>query len=157
MMLRPTRNANLGSSSCGSDSNQDRQEIPECQGGYGHGNKDREPPSGADEGKVATVVLGSCMPAAECQPLTIKNQMQGMLLRLRFSQTVIQKLVKDQGIDSPLTLASLSDENITVICDGTRRPGGLVSERMPDRWNQSSTLSQACHVHIHVDGMLLQT
>ena len=46
----------------------------------------------------------------------------------------------DQGIDSPRTLASLFDKDITAICDVTRRPGGLVSGNTPDRGNQISVL-----------------
>ena len=63
-----------------------------------------------------------------------------MFFKLGFSQTVAQKLVYDQGIDSPQTLASLSDENITMICDVIRWPGGLVSSTTPVRGNQISIL-----------------
>ena len=48
-------------------------------------------------------------------PLTIEDEMQEMFLILGFSLMVAKKLVEDQGIDSPWTLASLSDENITAI------------------------------------------
>ena len=49
---------------------------------------------------------------------------------------VAQKLVDDQRIDSPWTLANLSDNNITKICDVIRKPGGLVGRRTPNRGNQ---------------------
>ena len=49
---------------------------------------------------------------------------------------VAEKLVYDQGVDSPWILANLSDKNITVICDVIRRPGGLVGGKMPDRGNE---------------------
>ena len=55
-----------------------------------------------------------------------------MFLNLRFSQVVAQKLVNDQGIDSPRILASLSDEVITAICEVIRRYSGLVGRKKPD-------------------------
>ena len=54
---------------------------------------------------------------------------------------VDEKLVYDQRIDSPQILASLSDEDITIIWDVIRRPGGLVGNKMPDRGNQISFLA----------------
>ena len=51
-----------------------------------------------------------------------------------------QKLMDDQGIDSSWNLAKLSDEIITMFCDVIRRPGSLVSGKMPDRRNQISVL-----------------
>ena len=53
-----------------------------------------------EENKVATVMLINCMPASESSPLTIKDEMQMMLLRLGSSQMVAQKLGGDKGIDS---------------------------------------------------------
>ena len=53
---------------------------------------------------------------------------------------VAQKLVYDQGIDSPWTIASLSDEDITVIWDVIRRPGSLVGSKVPHRVNHISFL-----------------
>ena len=38
-------------------------------------------------------------------------------------QSVVQKLLDDQGMVSSWTLASLSDEDITTICNVIRRPG----------------------------------
>ena len=64
-----------------------------------------------------------------------------MLLRLGFSQMVAHKLVDDKGIDTLWTLASLFDEDITTICDVIKRPGGLVSSKMPDRMDQISILA----------------
>ena len=46
------------------------------------------------------VMLGRCTPAAESLPPTIIEEMEQMFLGLGFSQTVVQKLVDDQGIDS---------------------------------------------------------
>ena len=43
------------------------------------------------------------------------------------------KLVDDQGIVSPWTLASLYDEDIITICNMIFRPGGLVSGKTPDK------------------------
>ena len=43
--------------------------------------------------------------------------------------------MKDQRIHSPWTQVGLSDDDITVICDVIRRPGDLISGRMPDRGN----------------------
>ena len=42
-----------------------------------------------------------------------------------------EKLVDNEGIDSPNIQTSLSDNYITLICDMIKRPGGLASERMP--------------------------
>ena len=53
---------------------------------------------------------------------------------------VAQKLVEDQGKDPPQTLASLSDEIISAICEVIRRPGGLVSGRTHERGKQISVL-----------------
>ena len=48
---------------------------------------------------------------------------------------MVVKLVDKQGIDSPWTLASLSEKDITDICDVIRRPGDLMSEKTLDREN----------------------
>ena len=108
------------------------------------GNKDKESPSESNEEKeednVTTVVLGTCMPATIFLPPTMEDEMKVLFLTLDFSQTVAQKLMEDQGIDSPLSLASLFDEDITAICDVMRRPGGQVGGRTPDRREQISIL-----------------
>ena len=64
---------------------------------------------------IVTLVLGRCTPATEKMLLTTVREMEEMFLRLGFSQTVAQKLVQDQGMDSPHTPASFSDEDITAI------------------------------------------
>ena len=48
----------------------------------------------------------------------VKIEMLEMFfIRLGFSQVVAQELVEDQGIDYSGTLANLSDEDFTAICD----------------------------------------
>ena len=74
-------------------------------------------------------------------PQTIVEDMEEMFLGLCFSQAVAMKQLDDQGIDSPWTLASLSDEVITAICDMIHRPGRLVSGKTLDRGNQISALA----------------
>ena len=76
------------------------------------------------------------MQAIESPPLTFNDEVQMAFVQLLFSQMVVEKLVQDQRVDFPRTLASLSYENITAICYIIRRPGGLVSRRMPDRENE---------------------
>ena len=63
-----------------------------------------------------------------------------MFPRLGFSQTVVTKLVDDQGIVSSLSLASLSDEIIATIGNVIRWPVSLVSRNMPYMRNQISFL-----------------
>ena len=87
------------------------------------------------------LLLVAHAPAAPSQPPTIVKEMEEIFLRLGFSQAVVLKLVDGQGIDSPWTLASLSDEDITIICDIICRPSGLVSGKTPDRGNQISVLA----------------
>ena len=53
---------------------------------------------------------------------------------------VVEKLVEEQGIDSPETLVSLYDD-INVIYNVVMRPGGLVSGRMLDSGNQICILA----------------
>ena len=67
------------------------EEVHNCLESDNHnGDKDKESPIGANEekegNKVDTIVLGNH--ATECPPLTIKNEMQIMFLRLGFSQMV---------------------------------------------------------------------
>ena len=88
-----------------------------------------------------TVLHVSYAPATESPQPTIIKEIKEMFLRLGFSQTVAMKLVNDKEIDSPLTLASLSDENTATICNIIRRPGSSVNRKMPDRGNQSSILA----------------
>ena len=74
-------------------------------------------------------------PAAPSTPPTIIKEMEEMFLRLSFSQAVVLKPVDDKGIDSPWTLASLSDKDITAICNMINRPSGLVSGKTLGRDN----------------------
>ena len=74
-------------------------------------------------------------------PPSVIDEMEEMFLRLGFSKAVVLKLVEDQGIDYPWTLASLSDEDIDTICDMIHRPGGLVVGKTLDRGNQISLLA----------------
>ena len=81
--------------------------------------EDKESPSGADEqneeDEVDTVSLDRCTLTTKSLLLTIIKEMEEMFLRLGFSQTVVMKLVDNQGMDSPHTLASLSDKDIATI------------------------------------------
>ena len=114
---------------------------------------DKEPPSGANKEKekeeAVTVTLGRHAPATESSSLTIIEEIEEMLLRLGFGQTVAQKLMDDQGIDSPWIIASFSHEDITSICNIIRRP------REPDLHCGSKDL-EACSVNVQVDRTLLQ-
>ena len=87
------------------------------------------------------MLLIACALAAPNPPPTIVKQMEEMFLRLGVCQAVVLKLVDDQGIDSPWTLASLSDENIATICGRLHRPNGLVSGKTLERCNQISVLA----------------
>ena len=66
------------------------------------------------------------------KPAIIK-EMEEIFLTLRFSQSVTVKLMNDQRIDSSQTLAGLSDEDTTTICNVIRRPDGLVSGEYSQR------------------------
>ena len=105
-------------------------------------NETEQSPSGADKGKesneVDTIMLGECGPVIESIPPTIKDEMQMMFIRLLFSQMMAEKLVEDWGIYSPWTIASLSDDGITVIFVVILRPCGLVGGRTSERGNQIS-------------------
>ena len=139
MRLRPTGSVNLTRSSHGGDGQQTRQEVPECQDGDGHDeDEDKKSLSKAnkhkEEDKAATVPPARCTLAAPSPPPTNAKEMEEMFIRLVFSQAVILKLVDDQGIDSPQTLGSLSDEDIFIICKIIQWPGDLASSgKVPDR------------------------
>ena len=90
---------------------------------------------------MVAVMSGKSAPATECSPLTIIKQMEMIFLKLGFSQVVSDMLVYDQEIYSPLILASLSNEEIIMIYDVIRRPGGLVGHKTLDRGNQISVLA----------------
>ena len=123
MRPRPTGSVNLASSSHGGNSNQDGQEVPEHSNGDNHdGEEDKKSSNGANQQKEEG--HERCTLATESLPSTIIIEMEEMFLRLGFSQTVAMKLLDDQGIDSPQTLASLSDKDIATICNMIRRAGG---------------------------------
>ena len=61
--------------------------------------------------------------------------MRTMFIRLMFIKTVVEKIVDNQGIDSPETLSSLSDDDIASICDAIKRSSDLVTGEMSDRAN----------------------
>ena len=64
--------------------------------------------------------------------------MQLMFVSLIFSQTVAKKLLEEKGTDFPDTLANLSGDDITSICNVILRSGGLVTRRIPDKGNETS-------------------
>ena len=82
------------------------------------------------------MLLIAHVPAVQSLPPTVVKKMEEMFLRLGFSQAVVLKRVDDQGIDSPQTLANLSDEDIADICNVIHRHGGLVSGKTLDRGNR---------------------
>ena len=146
MRSRPTRSANLASLSCGGDDKQVGQEVPECPSDDDHEDeRDEKSLSEAnDQGEkkeAVKVPLAACNPAASSLQPTVVKEMEDMFFRLGFNQAEVLKLVEDQGIDSPWTLASLSDEDITAICDMINRPSGLVSGKTLDRGNPISVLA----------------
>ena len=88
-----------------------------------------EPDDQGEEEEAVMAPLVACSPVAP----TVFKEIEHMFLRLGFGQAVVLKLVDDQGINSPWTLASLSDEDIEAICDVIHRPNGLVSGKTPGR------------------------
>ena len=94
-----------------------------------------------EEGEDETAPLVRYTPAAKSPPPTIIKEMEEMFLRLGFNQIVDMKLVDDQRIDFPQTLASLSDEEIAAICNVIQESGMLVMWKMPDRGNEISVLA----------------
>ena len=82
--------------------------------------------------------------------------MEEMFLRLGFSQTAAMKLLDDQEINSPWTLASLSDKDIANTCVVIKRPGNLVSRKAPNRggsnFHPGCEESQAHGIHVQNDG-----
>ena len=88
------------------EGNRDGHDVPECPDGDDcNEEEDKESPSGVDEQKEEdvndTMPPARCVPATGSLPWTIIEEMEEMFLRLWFSQTVVRKLVVDQGIDSP--------------------------------------------------------
>ena len=121
-------------------------EVPECPGiDDCEDNEDKKSSSEADdqgeEVEAVVVPLVAHAMASPSLPSTIVKDMEEMFLRLEFSQAVALKLVDDQGIDSPWTLASISNEDITAIYDMICRLGGLVSGKTLDRGNQITVLA----------------
>ena len=116
--------------SCGGDGNQEGQVVPKHPDGGG------ESPSRANNEKeekwLDSVTQSSCAPATK-SPNSVIKQMEVVFFSLGFSWEVAQKLVYDQGIDSPRAIAILSGEGITVICDVIRRLGGLVAGKMLEK------------------------
>ena len=88
--------------------------------------------------KMPPVVHAPAMPSP---PPTVIKEMDEIFLRLGFTQTVSMKLVDEQGINSLQTLASLSDEDITAICNVIHRPGRYLSGKTPDRGKHISVLA----------------
>ena len=97
-------------------------EVPDCPDGDDH-DEDEDEKSLSEANKQKEEDEASTVPPARCTlvtpnlPPTIVKEMEELIVRLGFSQAVVLKLVDNQGIDSPWTLASLSDEDIANICD----------------------------------------
>ena len=92
--------------------NLDGQEVHDhCNGDDHEDGEDKEFHIGDDkekeEDKVDTTMLGDHGPAIYSPLLAVDDEMQVMFMRLSLSQTVTERLVVDQGIKSPRTLASL--------------------------------------------------
>ena len=86
-------------------------------------------------------LLIACAPATTSLPPIILKEMKEMFFRLGFSQAVLLKLVDDQGIDSPQTLASHSGKDVAIICNMICRSDGSVSGKTPDRGKEISVLA----------------
>ena len=94
-----------------------------------------------EEDVVEMLPPEGCALATQSLSPPVDEEMEEMFLRLNFSQAVAMKLVDEQGIDSPWTLASLSDANIATICNMIDRLGRLVSRTTLNRGNQISLLA----------------
>ena len=108
------------------DDDQDVQKIQDHWKDDDHDHdEDKKSPRGADKekrkDKINTIMLDNCWSAVKCIPLTVKNDILMMFIRLGFSQMAVEKLVDDQEIDSSITLANLSDENNATTCDVIRK------------------------------------
>ena len=95
-MPRMARTANTGSLLHGGNGDHDEQEDHDhWEGDHDDHdeNEDQESPRGADreneDNEVDITMHGNCRPAIEDPPLTIKDKMQMMLLRLFLSQLKI--------------------------------------------------------------------
>ena len=74
-----------------------------------------------------------------CDYIILTDQLNATWLCYQIA--VATKLVDAQGLDCPWTLASLSDEDLTIICNMIQRPGRLVSRKTSDSGNQISVLA----------------
>ena len=141
MRTRSTRSTNLDSLSWGGwwQTSQTR--------GHDDCGEDEDKKSSSEADKQKEEDVAEMMPlvrhalGAPRLPPTVIKEMKEMFLRLWSSQIVAIKLVYGQGIDSPWTLASLSDEDIIAVCNVIHRPGGLVSGKTLDKGNQISILA----------------
>ena len=107
-------------------------------GGDPDDNENEETPSGAGSqwrgDEIEYILHGICGPVSgpphpNCQTIYGEN----------VPQTVFQS-DSGQGIDSPWTLASLSDEDIAISDDMICRFNGLMSGKTPDRGNWITVL-----------------
>ena len=123
MRLRLTRSIALASSSHGGDGEWTRGCWTTrwwwpcqrwCKKPLSEADKQKE----ADVAKIASLARWAMAPTSPSPTITEEI---GEMLRLSFTQRMAMKLVDDQGIDSPWTLASLSDNKIANICDMIRR------------------------------------
>ena len=137
---------NLVSSSHEGDGKQAGQEVPERPSDDDHKDKGVKKTSseannqGVEEEAVKAPVAAHALAQPHLPPIDME-EMEKMFLTLRFSQTVVLKLVEDKVTHSPQTLANLSDEDIAPIYDMIHRPGGLVSGKTLNRSNQISVLA----------------
>ena len=67
---------------------------------------------------------------------------QDMHLQLRFSPEAARLLVREQGLDSPKRLGTLTDKNINDICNVMKKTGSKNANGMPDRGQQVSVIAQ---------------
>ena len=81
------------------------------------------------------------------------QKMDKIFFRLESSQTVALKLMEDQGIDSPWILSSLSDKDMTTICNVIRRPGGAA--RCQTRGTKSPSWQQRTRSLWHFCGLCM--
>ena len=101
-----------------SDSNQDWQVVHNHWKGKNYkGYKDNNSPTVAnieqEDYDKGTVMFGNGRLITASLFLTIKEEMHEMIFWLMFNQIAVEKVVEDQGINSPEILASLSGKNIT--------------------------------------------
>ena len=115
--------------------NQDGQVVNECWAGDNHKEyKNEKSPSKAngeqEEGEIESVEHDNYRSATKSPSPTIKEEIRLMFVKLMFCWITVKILAKEHGMASLENLASLSDDEITSICDLIRRPGGLIIERI---------------------------